>query len=209
VVSILARDLAARLLDRPARVVLGDALETDFENVLSEAGVTGPVALASNLPYESATPMIRKFVRHPEWFSSLTVMIQKEVADRLLAPPAGEAYGYLTLDVSSHAVVTKLFDVGPKNFDPPPKVMSTVLSLTPRIPDEGTDAALLVASLGFAHRRKKLINGLESRWDREEIRTALSAVGIPEGLRAEVLSWQNFLSLARALGPAGAPEPGC
>ena len=88
--------------------------------------------LVGNLPYESATPMIRAFVRRPDLFSRIVVMVQKEVGDRLVAQPRTAAYGYLTLDAAAHASARRLFDVKPHAFSPPPKVMSTVLELIPR-----------------------------------------------------------------------------
>ncbi|MCC6129985.1 MAG: ribosomal RNA small subunit methyltransferase A [Acidobacteria bacterium] len=205
----LAERLAERLADRPARVNTGDALAADFAALFAELGVVPPVALAGNLPYESATPMMREFVRHPEWFSSLTVMIQKEVADRILSRPGGDAYGFLTLDVGAHARAERLFDVGPANFDPPPRVQSSVLRLTPRVPVEGTGAALALASAGFAHRRKMLQNALEPLWPKARVEEALLALGLPAQARAEVLSLSDFLALARLLSAGSGPEPRC
>ena len=145
--------------------------------------------------------MIRAFVRRPDLFSRLVVMVQREVADRLVSPPGGDAYGYLTLDVGAHASARKLFDVGRGEFSPPPKVQSSVVELVPFPVAEGADAALKVASAGFTSRRKTLVNALTPLWGRERAAGAVAEAGLPPTARAETLGLDVFRRLSLSLGP--------
>jgi 16S rRNA (adenine1518-N6/adenine1519-N6)-dimethyltransferase len=199
----LAAALVRDLGERPLFVETADALEVDVAEALERAGATPPVRLVGNLPYESATPMLRAFVRRADLFSRLVVMIQKEVADRLVAPPGGKAYGFLTLDVGAHASARRLFDVGPSDFTPPPLVTSSVVELVPRVPPEGFEAALKIASAGFTSRRKTLINALTPLWGREKAHASVSALGLLPTVRAETLSLDTFRALVPLLGPPG------
>ena len=204
----LAEALRALAAGRPLTVVAADALSADVGAALAAAGAPRPVSLVGNLPYESATPMLRAFVRRPDLFSKLVVMIQKEVAERLLAPPGGEAYGFLTLDVGAHAAVRRLFDVPPRAFVPPPKVTSTVVELVPRAARPGTEEALAVASAGFSRRRKTLINALAPAFGRDVAAAAVAAYGLLSTVRAEELSLADFGALASRLGPPKAAKIG-
>ena len=189
------------------RVVVADARTADIGGLLSEAGALLPVFLVANLPYESATPMIRSFVRRPKVLSRLVVMVQKEVAERLAARPRTPEYGFLTVDVGAYAVVRRLFDVPPGDFAPPPRVTSSVIEIVPHAPRAESAAALAVASAGFAARRKTLLNSLGARWPRESVAEALSGEGLLPTARAEELALAQFEALARRLGAsAGAPK---
>lgn len=207
--KVLAVELDARLAGRledelgpkGLAVVRGNALDVDLGAALVAAGATPPVPFVSNLPYESSTPILRAAARRPDLFVRMVVMLQKEVAERLVARPRDEAYGYLTLDVGAHAKVRKLFDVHRGAFDPPPKVSSTVVEVTPFPPAPGAAAALRVASAAFHVRRKTLANGLTALWGRDHARAAIAALGLPETVRAEELSLETFLALAERLGP--------
>jgi 16S rRNA (adenine1518-N6/adenine1519-N6)-dimethyltransferase len=199
----LAARLASEESGRPLFVEIGDAAFMDADLLLTRHAFPRPLPLLGNLPYESATPMIRAFVRRPDLYSRLVVMIQKEVADRLLAPPGGDEYGYLTLDVGAHARAERLFNVSPSDFDPPPRVRSTVLRLRPQAAPPGTTEALALASLGFSARRKTLATALVPRFPREATHRALSSLGLREDARAEVLGLEHFRALAARL--AGAP----
>ena len=195
------RAAAARL---PLTVVTADALEVDIGVAIAAAGASPPVLLVGSLPYESATPMLRAFVRRRDLFWRLVVMIQKEVADRLLASPGEAAYGFLTLDVGAHAAARRLFDVPPGAFSPRPRVMSSLVELVPREPASGTVGALAVASAAFSTRRKTLLNGLAPRWGKLRVAAALDLLGLPPLARGEELSLARFHALSEALGP---PSP--
>lgn len=198
----LAAALSRELSERPFFLETADALEADFGEALARIGARPPVPLVANLPYETATPMLRAFVRRPELFSRLVVMVQKEVAERVVAAPGADAYGYLTLDLGAHASSRKLFDVARADFAPPPRVASTVMELVPHVPVPGTASALKVASAGFTTRRKTLINALTPLWGRERAIEAVAVAELPPMVRAETLGLDTFLRLAPLLGEA-------
>ncbi|HQR45358.1 MAG TPA: 16S rRNA (adenine(1518)-N(6)/adenine(1519)-N(6))-dimethyltransferase RsmA [Thermoanaerobaculia bacterium] len=198
----LAQALRESAAGLPLTVVAGDALKTDLGATLSGAGTRLPVCLVGNLPYESATPMVRAFVRRPDLFSRLVVMVQKEVAERLVARPGTSSYGYLTLDVGAHAEARRLFDVAPGAFSPRPKVTSAVVELTLRAARAGTEPALAVASAAFTARRKPLLDGLAPRWGGEAVAAVLERLALPPLTRAEELPLSRFHDLAEALGPS-------
>ena len=203
----LAGSLRTGAEGRPLVVVTRDALRADVGAELAAAGALPPVPLVGNLPYESATPMLRAFARRPDLFSRLVVMVQKEVADRLLARPGGRAYGFLTLDVGAHAACRRLFDVPPGSFAPPPKVTSSVVELVPRAAPPGTVEALAVASAAFTSRRKTLLNGLSPLWGRDAVAEVLGRLELGSTARAEELPLDRFYELAEALGAASPPRP--
>ena len=203
----LDEDLADALLDDLAErtffLKTGDALDADFAGALEEIGAPLPVPLVGNLPYESATPMLRKFARHPELFSRIVAMVQKEVAERIVAKPGSREYGFLTLDVGAHAKTKKLFDVGPGDFAPHPLVTSSVVDLRPHPARPEAQPALQIASAGFNSRRKTLLNALTALWGREKAREAIEAAGFPPNVRAETLALADFEKLVGTLGPPG------
>jgi len=200
---VLAVSLNKEFRERTFFLVEEDALEADVAAELEEIDAHAPVPLVANLPYESATPMIRSFVRRPELFSRLVVMVQKEVADRVVAPPGGDAYGFLTVDVNAHARARRLFDVSPGSFRPPPQVHSSVIELVPHPSEPATGDALRIASVGFLQRRKTLVNALTPLWGREKARLAVEQAGLREDVRAETLALPQFHALVLLLGPPG------
>ena len=169
------------------QVHAADALEVDV-------GALGPapVKLVANLPYNIATPLLVGWLRRPAGIESMTLMFQKEVADRLLAPPGGKARGRLSLLAQWRAEVRRCFDLPPGAFAPPPKVASSVVSLTPRpspVPAVVSDLEEVTAR-AFGGRRKMLrrtLGGLPAR------------AGLDDTLRPEELSVEDFCALARAL----------
>lgn len=207
--NVLAVEVDARLAARlreelggeALRVVEADALAFDAAGALAEAGAVPPVPLVANLPYESATPMVRAFARRRDLFARLVVMVQREVADRICSRPGDDGYGFLSVDVGLHAVARRLFDVPPGDFSPRPKVVSTVIELVPAAPPEDASAAIAVASAGFGVRRKTLVNGLGPVWGREAASEAVASAGLLPTVRAEEVPPEGFLALARRLGP--------
>ena len=204
----LAGPLREELGGESLRVVEADALAFDVAGALAEAGAEPPVPLVANLPYESATPMVRAFARRGDLFARLVVMVQREVAERICGRPGEDGYGFLSVDVALHAAARRLFDVPPGDFSPRPKVVSAVVELVPRAPHADAAAAIAVASAGFAVRRKTLTNGLGAVWGREAAAAALAAAGLPPTARAEELPPEAFLLLSRLLGPRPAAGPG-
>lgn len=181
-------------------VVAGDALAVDESAILG----TGPIKLVANLPYNIATPLLLKWTASPERFASLTVMLQREVAERLAAPPGSRIYGRLSVAVQWRMKVRLLFDLPPRAFVPPPKVTSTVVELLPREqPLAVADPACLerVTQAAFGQRRKMLRSALRSLVPAPL--DLLAAAGIAPERRAEELSVTEFCALAEAFRRAG------
>ena len=169
------------------RVHAADALEVDVA-ALGPA----PVKLIANLPYNIATPLLVGWLRRPAGIESMTLMFQKEVADRLLAPPGGKARGRLSVLAQWRAGVRRCFDLPPGAFTPPPKVASSVVSLTPHSsPDPAVVSDLEeVTARAFGGRRKML---------RRTLGDLPARAGLDDTLRPEELTVEDFCALARAL----------
>ncbi|HTV90123.1 MAG TPA: 16S rRNA (adenine(1518)-N(6)/adenine(1519)-N(6))-dimethyltransferase RsmA [Stellaceae bacterium] len=180
----------------PARlqIVDGDALALD-PATLAEP----PRRVVANLPYNIATALLLKWLDLIGDYESLTLMFQREVAERLVAAPRSSAYGRLSVLVQWLCEVRLLFDIPPQAFTPPPKVTSTVVHLTPR-PDPlaPADKATLerVTAAAFGQRRKMLRSSLKSLG--VPVAPLLAAAGISGSARAEELSVAQFCALARA-----------
>lgn len=179
-------------------IIEGDALRTNFA-----ARVTGPAKIVANLPYNIATPLLIGWLRDdewPPWYESITVMLQREVADRIVAPVGTKSYGRLSVMCQWRADCRQLFHVDRRAFTPPPKVTSTVVSLVPREPARPhcTAAALeRVTAAAFGQRRKMLRSSLDSLGiDTDRL---LETTGIASSLRAEQLEIPDFCRLAATL----------
>ena len=187
-------------------VVWGDAAKIDLAATVRErAGALRPIVCA-NLPYSVTSPLIAAFI-DAGCFESITVMIQREVAQRLAAKPGTPDYGAFGVFVNWHCEVKKLFDVPPECFMPRPKVTSSVVTLTPRKtpPCPVNDPALMrrCVRAAFSQRRKTLSNALTnglSGYTRDEVLVALNAAGIDPQLRGERLAGTDFARLSDALG---------
>lgn len=187
-------------------IVMGDALAVSPDQLVTPLGP--PVALVANLPYSvAATVVLRCFESIPS-LSSATVMVQSEVADRMAASPGGKEYGAYTVKLRLRARPAGRFQVARGCFVPPPRVDSSVLRLE-RVAD-GVSSALaqaasLVATAAFSQRRKTLRNSLlgSARWPKSLVDEALELAGIDGGRRAEMLSVEEYVRLARELQPGG------
>lgn len=176
-------------------VVQGDALATDWTSL-----VKGPAKIAANLPYNIATPLLIGWLTGPwpPWFSSLTLMFQREVAERIVAKPGTSAYGRLSVISQWRSAARILFDVNRSAFTPPPKVTSSVVQLIPkplRADDCRVEALERVTAAGFGQRRKMLRSSLSSVFPDAEAQ--LQDLGIDPTLRAENLSIDQFVQLAK------------
>ncbi len=202
------RDLAAALPSRlPANVtvVQGDVLETDFEALLST--VPGPVRVVGNLPYNVASPILFRLLHgaaHGARFSDATLMLQKEVADRVAAAPGSADYGALGIQVALLADVDRVLTLPPGAFRPPPKVTSAVVRLSFRPPaaDVGDLATFERIVRGiFQQRRKTLANAFKPVADSLGCSAAevIAAAGVDGSRRPEQLTLQDFARLARAV----------
>jgi 16S rRNA (adenine1518-N6/adenine1519-N6)-dimethyltransferase len=194
------RDLASAL-DRLAlpntTIVDGDFLDVTpgvLADVVARVGTTGALRVAGNLPYNVASPMLFKLKELSAAGVPLvdaTVMLQREVADRLLASPGTRDYGVLTVLIRHRAAVERLLQLPPGAFRPPPQVDSSVVRLRfhdpqPEVVDEGVFAALTQAM--FTRRRKTVANALHAYAGRLAPAEALSRAGIDPGLRPEALA---------------------
>lgn len=175
-------------------IVEADALEVPV-HTLGEA----PRRIVANLPYNVATAMLMQWLAHAECFAGMTLMFQKEVAQRLSAAPGEPAYGRLAVAAQWRCNVRRLFDIAPSAFTPPPKVVSTVVELVPRAePLAPADPAILerVTAAAFGQRRKMLRSSLKSLGI--DPAALLARTGIEPTRRAEELSIEAFCALARA-----------
>jgi 16S rRNA (adenine1518-N6/adenine1519-N6)-dimethyltransferase len=198
-------DLVALLRAREdlsrARIVQADALDFDYRGW--SAGHRWRAA--GNLPYNVATPVMLRLIEMQDGPESLTVMVQKDVAQRLVAAPASHAYGSLSVAVqyAMHAEVA--FDLSPRSFFPPPKVESSVVMLVRRAKPtvEPRDLSMFwkVVRGAFAYRRKTLVNSLTLALglDRAKIVRALLSSNLSPELRGERLDLGDFARLADAL----------
>ena len=176
-------------------VIAGDALDVAAHE-LGDA----PRRICANLPYNVATPLLFGWLRHITAFASLTLMFQKEVADRLVASPRTSAYGRLAIATQWRTHARRLFDIDRRAFTPPPKVASSVVELIPRSsPLAPADPDVLgeVTAAAFGQRRKMLRQSLRSLG--VDAAALLAAAGIEPTRRAEELTIEEFCALARAL----------
>ncbi|MGB8315344.1 MAG: 16S rRNA (adenine(1518)-N(6)/adenine(1519)-N(6))-dimethyltransferase RsmA [Aestuariivirga sp.] len=176
-----------------------DALAVDWPTVVS-----GPAKIVANLPYNVATVLVTGWLTQgawPPWFSSLTLMFQKEVAERIAAKPGGKDYGRLSVLCQWRCEVKKLFDVNRSAFTPAPKVTSSIIRLIPRqLPEVSCEVKDLekVTAAAFGQRRKMLRSSLRGAFDAPEI--ILAELGINPEQRAEQLQVNDFARLAQVLG---------
>ena len=184
------QELAAAYPDR-LEIIEGDALERDPVDL-----VPTPRRIVANLPYNVSVPLILGWLRRAEHYAGFTLMVQKEVADRLAAAPGSKAYGRLSVMAQWLCDVRPAFTLGPRAFVPPPKVSSTVILMTPLAgPRAEADRHRLetVTAAAFGQRRKMLRSSLKG------LGLDPAAVGIDPQRRAETLSVEEFCALARAL----------
>lgn len=180
-------------------VLQGDALEIDAAAEASARAMPAPFRIVANLPYNVATPLLLGWLAHIDRYASLTLMFQKEVAERLAARPRSKAYGRLAVAAQWRCTVDRLFTLPPRAFVPPPKVESAVVRLVPRArPLAPADPALLerVTAAAFGQRRKMLRRSLRSLGGDAE--ALCRAAGVPPTARAEELGVEQFAALARA-----------
>lgn len=195
----LSEALAARL-GGPAGLEVwhADALHDD----LGELTRDGPWQVAGNLPYAVATPIVRRLVRCGASVPRLVVMVQREVAERFLAPPGSPHRGLVSVEMELHARARRLFDVPAGAFSPPPQVVSTVMVIDPQAPAAPAavvEGALRLASAAFTQRRKKLVNSLAGVAPPPALREALANAGCEEGWRPQEVESARWLVVARGL----------
>lgn len=195
-------------LEAKLRAKFGDRLELRNEDAVDAALPDTPFRAVGNLPYNVGTPILRRVIADPNCRRAV-FMLQKEVADRVVAAPGTEPYGYLTLYVQVFASAKRVMTLEPKSFYPPPKVRSAVVVLDPRDPGLAAprEDVLDLISTSFRMRRKKLVNNLTGWRDRtrEQVLEAMRAAGIDENARAETLGLPEFDRLAVSI--SAPPHP--
>ncbi|CCV06045.1 S-adenosylmethionine-6-N',N'-adenosyl (rRNA) dimethyltransferase [Mesorhizobium metallidurans STM 2683] len=180
-------------------VVAGDALKTDFA-ALAGAASGGPVKIVANLPYNIGTELLIRWLTVTEWppfYTSMTLMFQREVAERIVARPGSDAYGRLGVLAGWRTDARIAFDVPPQAFTPPPKVTSSVVHLAPRASPLPAEVKKLgrVTEAAFGQRRKMLRQSVKSLGGE----ALLTRAGIDPTRRAETLSVEEFVRLTNAV----------
>jgi 16S rRNA (adenine1518-N6/adenine1519-N6)-dimethyltransferase len=174
-------------------IVQGDALRVNLLDLAE-----GPRAIVANLPYNIATPLLTSWLKQmrekPGAFDSMTLMFQKEVAERITAPPGGKDYGRLSIISQWICDCHVCFDLPPSAFTPPPKVSSSIVRFTPKkLPGDAPDFRSVekVTAAAFGQRRKMIRGSLKDYAD------GIEMLGLDPTLRAENLSVQDFINLAK------------
>ena len=191
-------------------VVFGDVMETDIQALLKERRMSGdkmlPVSVCANLPYYITTPILTRLVEDCGCFDYITVMVQKEVAQRLTSAPGSADYGSITASMGLYGSFKRLFAVPSGCFYPRPKVDSAVIRFTTYRPAKYSDSEIKAAQrlikAAFSVRRKTLVNALCGivSLDKAEIAKIISdTLGCGESVRGEKLSPDDFVKLAKAL----------
>jgi 16S rRNA (adenine1518-N6/adenine1519-N6)-dimethyltransferase len=191
-------------------LVEGDALRIDL-CAAAAAHAASKARVVANLPYYISTAILQRLIEQRQCLSEMTLMLQREVVERITAPPGASERGFLSVLVEAYCEAEALFDVAPAAFRPMPKVWSTVVRLRTRrhVAADVEDEALLwrVVSAGFAQRRKTIFNNLRAAHDdlRSLIETRggaarlLEAARVEPRRRAETLTLEEWTKLSRAL----------
>lgn len=216
----LDRVLAAQLrmnfaLAPNVEIIEGDILAIDFDTLFGpKPGSTRPgidqriepAQVVGNLPYFITSDILLRLFQYRKYISSIVLMVQREVADRLAAKPGKSEYGLLSATAQLYARVDKLFTLPPEAFSPPPKVHSAVVRLTidPRLDDLRVPEADFVnfLRLSFAQKRKTLWNNLKASYAIGILRAAFDKAGVKPAIRAEALTLEKTAALFRALTEA-------
>ncbi len=188
------------------KVLNQDIMQTDLRTLIEEEFHGMPVTVCANLPYYITTPILMALLESGCRIEQITVMVQKEVAQRLTSLPGQEQYGAVTASVNWYGQATRLFSVPAGCFLPAPKVDSAVvrIKLYDRAPYEVYDEKMLfrVIKGAFAQRRKTLVNSLASvlsEWNKEMLTAALEDAGYSPSIRGETLAVSDFAAIANAL----------
>ena len=184
-------------------IVHGDILKTDLRKLSEEYCDGKPFKAVANLPYSVTTPALLKLLSEDAPITSATLMVQKEVAERMMAKPGTKAYGALSLAVQYRAEISVAANVPRNCFIPRPEVDSQVVHLQcfsePPVRTEDSELMFRLIRASFNERRKTLVNGLSNGkigYSKEEILRAVGALGKGEAVRGEMLSLEDFARLA-------------
>lgn len=187
-------------------IVPGDVMELDLSALIAEHFAGMPVVVCANLPYYITSPVIMRLLEQPLPIRSLTVMVQKEAAQRITAAPGTRECGAISAAVWYYSTPKLLFSVSRGSFLPAPAVDSAVirLDIPPELPADWPpkEGFFAVVRAGFGQRRKTLLNSLSAglRWEKETTRALLETAGLPENTRAEQVTLEQWKALAAGYG---------
>jgi len=192
----ILEQISAAYPDR-LEVIMADALEVDYTKLAD-----GPVRIVANLPYNIATPLLTGWLTGGKWspfYQSLTLMFQKEVAERICAGPGSKVFGRLSVLTGWRTEANILFDINRSAFTPPPKVTSSLVNLVPRQNPRDVPVAALeaVTRAAFGQRRKMIRQSLKSLG--VPVADLLDAAGLEGNERAEILPVEAFLDMAQVV----------
>lgn len=210
---VLAAQLRMKYSATPnVEIIEGDVLAIDFSTLFGPmpgrsrpglAPLPTKARLVGNLPYYITSPILTRVFQFHQHFESLVIMVQREVADRIVAKPGGSEYGLLSATVQLYSRVEKLFNVPAGAFSPAPKVQSAVLRLTlaPQFEKLGVPEEEFIdfLKLSFGQKRKTLPNNLKGKYSPASLKAALEKSRIKPNVRAEAVSLDKMAELYRAL----------
>lgn len=188
-------------------VIHEDILKVDIQELAQRKNQSRPIKVVANLPYYITTPIIMGLFESHVPIASITIMVQKEVADRMQAGPGSKDYGALSLAVQFYAKPEIVANVPPNCFMPRPNVGSAVIRLTRHetVPVDVSDEKLMfrIIRASFNQRRKTLANGLNNAPDiplsKEQIQESITALGVPVNIRGEALTLEQFAKLSNIM----------
>ena len=213
----LDRVLSAQLrmkfsLQPNVEIIEGDILKIELDTVFGPKPGTlrpglnfapEPARVVGNLPYYITSDILLRLLEYHRYFSTIVIMVQKEVADRLAASPGSRDYGLLSASAQLYGRIESLFTLPPGAFSPPPKVHSSVVRITikPKLEALRVSEAEFIPflKLCFGQKRKTLWNNLKSEYDEDALRAALAKSGVKATIRAEALPLERTAALFRAL----------
>jgi len=187
-------------------VINADVMETDLSAIVREYANGSSVSVCANLPYYITTPILMRLLESGVRFSSITVMVQNEVAARLCAAPGKSDYGAITAVLGYYGTVRRLFKVSAGSFVPAPKVDSAVVRIDlfkePRFSPRSERMMRELIKAAFEMRRKTLVNAINAKFphiEKGRIAEAVISLGFPETVRGERLSTEDFVKLSNLL----------
>ena len=192
-------------------IINQDVLKVDIKSLAEEKNQGKPIKVVANLPYYITTPIIMGLFESKVPIESITIMVQKEVADRMQTGPGSKDYGALSLAVQYYADAKVMLNVSASCFMPRPNVDSAVIQLTRhrKAPVDVEDEKLMfqIIRASFNQRRKTLVNGLKNSseldFSKEEILSAIQEIGKPDTIRGEALTLEEFAMLSNQLKKKG------
>lgn len=189
-----------RAVSREAERTIVSEYSRSYKDEIANLGGSSSIYIISNLPYHIGTELVIRWLKESHLVTSITVMLQKEVVERICAKPSTKSYGRLSVICQLIAKVEKCFDVAPTAFYPPPKIYSAVVKLTPlnNIPAAGLISKIeLITNLAFAGRRKMIKSSLKNL--SPNIGELLAELNINDNYRAENLTPNDYLALAELI----------